>query len=131
MIPGTVSIGRWSDGTIRIEIRDELSRVKFVSATMSPEAFAHAVTGLAEQDAELEVHGLEYVGKRKVTEKRQIACPLEWRSKDEYTQWLIQNAQEDGWILNTHLGSQDSVTSNEDGKGCVLRYNVYKYVEEP
>jgi len=129
MIPGTVSIGRVSDGLIRIEIRDELSRARFVEASMSPEAFANAVTGLAAQDAELEVRGLEYVGKRKVTEQRQIVCPLEWRARHEYEQWLIENAPVDGWILDTYLGAQDSVKSSDDG-GCILRYSVYKYVEE-
>jgi len=129
MIPGTISISRWNEGTIHVEVRDVLSRAKFVEATMSPKAFANAVTGLAEQVAELEVRGLEYVGKRKVTEKRQIVCPLEWQSKDEYTQWLIQNAQEDGWILNTYLGSQDSVQYGAVTAGCVLNYSVFKYVE--
>jgi hypothetical protein len=131
MIPGTVSIHRRSDDTVCVEIRDELSRTKFVEATMTMEAFAYAVTGLAERPAELEVRGLENVGKRKIGEKRQIACPLRsWSTRLKLEQWLAKHAQEDGWILNTSLGSQDSVQDSM-GDGCVLNYSVYKYVEEP
>ena len=130
MIPGTVSICRVSDGTIRIAIKDGLSRATFVEAIMTPEAFGNAVTGLAEQDAELEVRGLQYVGKRKITEKRQINCPLSaWSERTKLSLWLFNHAQEDGWILNTSLGAQDSV--RRTAHDCVLHYSVYKYVEEP
>jgi hypothetical protein len=42
-------------------------------------------------------------------------------------QWLQDNAQEEGWIIDHYLGSQSSI-DHMDGK-TFLNYSVHKYVE--
>ena len=123
----SVSISRSSDNNVRIRIRDEASRVEFAVITLTVEAFGYAVTGLSEQLGDLEVRGLEFIGRKKVIEKRQIVCPIGTYKKEELSAWLRENAKEDGWIINDYLWSQDSVSRGSGG--TLLRYNVIKYVD--
>jgi hypothetical protein len=122
-----VTITRSSSDVIRIVIRDETSFTTFVELEMKPEEFAMAVTGLSYRPAEMKVRGLEHVGKTRINEKRQIVCPLKTYDKEILVAWLEDHAQEDGWILNTYLGSQNSISRNKDGE-TVLNYSVTKYV---
>ncbi|HWQ08067.1 MAG TPA: hypothetical protein VN436_03130 [Holophaga sp.] len=124
---GRITIVRSSDNKIRIYIEDELSSIRFAEVTMTLEQFALGITGLAPQDVDLEVHGLEHVGKRRVREQRSIVCPMHTYDRKELEQWLRDNAQEDGWIVSTYLGSQNSVSY--EGQVRTLHYHVTKYVE--
>jgi hypothetical protein len=131
---GKVTITRsWSthsDDVITIRIRDEVSNIEFVEAEMSLADFAQAVTGLAFCKCELEVRGLDYIGKKRVREPRTIECPLSpYTKREELAQWLREHAQEDGWMLDTYLGSQGSVNFSKDSKGTILNYAVFKYVD--
>lgn len=123
-----ITISRGSEDQVRVRLRDEASRVVFAEASLSMEAFAFAITGCGEQEVELSVMGLEFVGKNLITEERTIACPLTTYDKGELELWLKENAQEDGWILNAHLRSQRSITRHEGV--TMLRYSVKKYVSD-
>jgi hypothetical protein len=89
--------------------------------------FAAALTGLAFVPGDMRVAGLAVVGKQRVSERRSIECPLDTYDKKELSQWLVENAQEEGWTLNTYLGSQTSVTRRDDK--TILQYSVTKFVE--
>ena len=123
-----VTIGRASDDRVRIRIRDEASGIEFAEVSLSVEAYGYAITGLSEQPAELEVRGLEWVGKRRITEQRKIVCQLDTYNRDELSKWLGDNGQEEGWLVSTYLGSQQSVSHTPEG--VVLSYSVTKYVKE-
>jgi hypothetical protein len=122
-----VSISRSSDDTVRIRIRDEASGIEFAEVSLTVEAYGYLITGLSDQEADLQVRNLQFVGKTRISEQRQIECPLSTYDKSELSQWLKENAQEEGWIVSTYLGSQSSVTWN-NGK-ATLRYSVTKYVD--
>lgn len=122
-----VTISRNSRDVVCITFRDEASGIQFAEASMTVEAYGYAITGLAEQDADLEVRGLEYVGKQRITESREIVCPIKTYDRKALSEWLSENAQEDGWLVSTYLGSQKSVTYKDDG--AVLRYSVTRYVD--
>lgn len=124
----TVSISRDSRDNVRIRIKDSASRIEFADVSMTVEAFGYAITGLSEQEGDLIVRMLEHVGKTKVTEHREIECPLRTFDKNLLSDWLVENAQEEGWILNTYLGSQSSVSIV--GEKIRLRYSVTKYVDD-
>ncbi|MGL4232655.1 MAG: hypothetical protein ACRCWJ_14925 [Casimicrobium sp.] len=72
---------------------------------------------------------LAYVGKTRIIERREVFCPLTTYDKKALSRWLIENAQENEWVLNPYLDSRDSTTS-VDG-GTILRYSVLKYTETP
>jgi hypothetical protein len=114
------------EGYISIRIQDEKSLVTFFDGEMSLTDFAQAITGFSDQPIPAEVRGLDFLGKTRVREDRTIECPLDTCKKEELEQWLHENAQEEGWTLNTYLGSQNSVKRTE-GK-TILRYSVTKYV---
>ena len=127
-IPVSLSISRGSNGVIRITVKDRLSRKRFVEVEMTPEEFGLAVTGLSELPVTASVQGLDVVGKRKITEKRVTDCPLDYmRGTEEMRQWLLANRQEEGWMINTYLGSQGDVKSTPGGSQ--LRYTVFKYID--
>ncbi len=122
-----LTICRNSNGEIKLYIRDDASRIEFAQITMTPHDFANALTGLGEQSGDLSVFGLDYVGKNKISEPRSIECPLSGYQKREILEkWLEENAQEDGWLVSTYLGSKSSVVT-KDGK-TILNYSVTKYV---
>lgn len=126
-LSGVLTISRNSSDVVRIQITDDLSGATFAVVSMTPEAFGLAITGLSEQAASIEIRGLDVVGRRRITERRSIECPLDTYDRGALSAWLAENAKEDGWRIDTHLGSQSSVT-RRDGK-TVLNYRAIKYVD--
>jgi len=124
----TISKPQCSSGEryISIAIEDDASHLRFFQGKMSLEDFADCLTGHSYCTIEGEVGGLSNVGKTKVMERRTLECPLSGYGKGEDETWLIANGQEEGWILDSYLGSQNSV-SHKDGKKF-LNYSVHKYV---
>lgn len=58
---------------------------------------------------------------------REVVYPFKGYNRHSMEKWLEENAKEEGWIVNSYLGSQTSVTSH-DGK-THLHYYVTKYVD--
>jgi hypothetical protein len=112
---------------ISIEVADEASGLQFLSLEVSIANFGAAVTGLSHQECRGRARGLQYVGKKRITEKRQAIAPRE-HDRDKLRQWLIDNKQEDGWLIDAYLGSQSSIRHNADDT-VTLYYSVYKFVE--
>lgn len=127
-IKGTFSVSYRHD-CISIRVHDQASGIEFVDAVISHEEFARALGSLQYRPfIECEVLGLEYVGKKRVTEQRSIVCPLNSYKREELSAWLAENADEDGWLVSTYLGSKGSVS--RDNGITTLNYSVTKYVEE-
>jgi hypothetical protein len=125
----TISRPNYGDGrkAISIQIEDNASHAHFLVIEMTLEDFALALTGVGHIPMTAEVRALEVIGKRRITEPRTIECPLDTYKTEELREWLKQNAQEDGWIVNTYLGSQSSVKHHDNG--CTLNYSVTRYEE--
>lgn len=123
-----VTISRASDDTVRIRITDEASRVEFAVLSLTVEQYGYAITGLSGQMAELEVRGLEHVGKRRITQPRRTTCPLDTYDRGELEKWLLDNCQEAGWTISTYLGAQNSIVRRSGV--TELNYTVTKYVDE-
>jgi len=126
-IKATLSIAYRQD-CISIRIHDEASRIEFLDAEISHHEFSRGLSSLQGRPfIECEVRGLQWIGKKCVTEKRSIECPLTTYDREKLSEWLRANAQEEGWLVSAHLGSQGSIDSR-DGK-TILNYSVTKYVE--
>lgn len=128
-IKAKITISRNSNNVIKVRLVDEASQAEFFDGELSLADFASAVTGLSYVEMDAEVRGLGNVGKLKVRETRSIVCPLPSYSRDDLRKWLTANGQEEGWILDAHLGSQNSISTNKEGK-TVLNYSVHKFVEK-
>ena len=116
------------DAYMSISITDTASGIKFTNVNVSLKQFMDALTGLSEVSCTHETRNTEYIGKHYVSEGRTITAPWFGYDKKAYKAWLISNAQEEGWILNSYLGSQDSVTYKDDS--AILKYVVFKYVDQ-
>lgn len=130
-IPCAITISKPQGGRrepcITVNIEDRTSRIHFVEASFSLSDFMEAITGLGSVKGTAEILGLEYVGLKRVHENRTIDCPLSvYAGRDKLEEWLVENGQEEGWIVSSYLGTQNSIKHTESG--CVLRYSVTKYI---
>ena len=127
-ITAGVTVSRNSSDEIHIVIQDRLSGVSFVNVNMTLADFALALTGFSQVEAAAEVSGLNNVGKVRVTESRSVVYTGgSDYDKNAQQKWLIENCQEEGWILNAYLGRQSSVT--RQGGTTTLNYSVTKFVD--
>ena len=142
LLEGQVTISRDNQNIVCIEVKDTLSRITFVKLKLTLEEYAKVITGLSYQDCQMEVKGLEYVGKEKITEARSVYYPDFDGKKAKMQNFLEQQHIDDGWLVNTYLGGQTSISPCRDGRdgsmlspcrdgrdGSMLNYSVYKYVE--
>lgn len=131
-LPAKLSISKVQtnrdDPHICISITDANSGITFSAVEVSLIEFADAITGLARVSCTHETRNTEYLGKYYVSEPRTITVPHLGYNKEAYKEWLLNNAQEEGWIIDSYLGSQGSVTY-KDGN-AVLNYHVFKYVDK-
>lgn len=117
-IRGAITIGRHSDQAIHIDIKDEGSGTNFVEITMSPADFATCLTGLYTTDVDVQVRGLEKVGK--IREYKTESIPRAhfgnvYEAKPELIREVLSGYEVDGWqardddVRNHHNYSRDSV----------------------
>lgn len=129
-IKTSLSISRpnCSDGPkyIKISVTDEKSRVRFLELQIGLAEFAECLTGLSYCESEAEVKFLDKVGKERIYENRTVEMPFRTYDRELAQEWLQQNCQEEGWEVNSYLGSQGSMRSV--GEKTVLNYGVTKYV---
>lgn len=126
-----ISISRPSFGdhrkAIQITLTDVASGVGFFKGEMPLDQFSETITGLYGNIVDAEMQGLEHIGKMRVTERREIICPIKTYDHKILKPWLEENGQEEGWIISGNLSSQNSVEQVEDG--TLLRYFATKFVE--
>jgi hypothetical protein len=122
-----LGITRSSNGKYYIRIGCETSHTNFCELELTGEQFAEAITGLYSSDIKGSIKGLDRVGKTRVREARSVVCSLKTWDRDVLQQWLLENCQEEGWLIDAYLGSQTSIKTVEDG--TQLNYSVFKYIE--
>lgn len=128
-LPCEITIGRNSRDVIGIEVMDARSRQLVARIEMTPADFAMALTGLAHIEATYKHGNLSVVGMKKVSETRSIEYVGDrFAAKDVMVEWLKANAAEEGWSIDSYLGSQNSVVHRDDK--TLLNYRVFKYVQE-
>lgn len=111
------------DDYISVSVHDDKSGIQFLTMKIGLADFAQCITGLSAVHGEGTVRGLDYIGKKRVSENRSVECPLESYDRKELSAWIDANCQEEGWIVNSSLNSQGSV------RGKTLNYSVTKFVE--
>ena len=123
----SITISKDSNDCVSLSLVDSASRIEFVDVKFSLESFARALMGQGwiKSDS-CEIRGLDKVSKTKVVEARCVEVPHIGYDRETYVQWLKDNAQEEGWIIDTYLGSQSSIT-HTNGK-ATLNYHVIKYI---
>lgn len=100
----------------RIEVEDESSGIRFLKINLSAEQFMACLGRLANVECDLELQGLEQVGKALEVGEYEFKIPAELYSHrytnrnffDDAAQELAQSQLTDGWIADSYFGSQGS-----------------------
>jgi len=99
-----------------IEIEDENANTRFVKVTLTAEQLSAALSRQMSVECELEVKGLNRVGKKHENKAFEFEIPKELRSSDNKKELnnLAQSQLTDGWIADTYFGSQNSFFTKDD-----------------
>lgn len=131
-IEGGISISRQSSNQgpdyISIRLRDNDAAAEFAQVRLTLEQFAQAVTGLTIGDCEIEVNGLDRVGRRMETAIHTFPMPRQKPCDKEVAAAGAKETCPEGWTPDTYFGSQSSFF-RQDGvpwARCTIRRWVEK-----
>ena len=115
-LEGKISILINRDETT-IEIEDESANVKFVKVKLTPEQLSAVLSRQISIECELEVKGLEKIGKVHENKTFEFEIPetIPTRGNQLELQKIAQSQLSDGWIADAYFGSQNSFFK-KDGK---------------
>lgn len=107
-----------------IELIDDNASTTFAKITLTPEQLSSALSRIAYTECDIEVFGLDKLGKRMEHKKFDFEIPKDIDKKElvKLSQELIDKENE-GWISDGYFSSQDSFFQ-KDGKNyarCMVR----------
>jgi len=118
----------------RLEIQDRKSGITFVTAQLTPEQLCQALSRLAHTTIEIEVSGLENVGKAYEIKdfEFEVDPKIEYgmykKDQEEKLIKLAESKCPKGWYINTYFHSQNSF---EKRNGVTYaRTHIYRWVED-
>jgi len=108
-LEGRISVLINRDGTT-IEVEDENANARFLKITLTPEQLSAALSRQMAVECEIEVRGLEKIGKKHENKRFEFEIPSDLASSrnDLELQKLAQSLLNDGWIAEGYFSSQDS-----------------------
>lgn len=121
---------------VTLEFEEEVSGINFLNIQMSLKDFGDLLSGYGGVKLKAEIRNVENLGKTFKHEPRSVVLPkeesqrigaLKYDRKDgAYRHYLETHCQEEGWKLDTYLGSRESIVHT--GGGTMLNYRVYRWV---
>lgn len=108
-LEGRISIIINRDETT-IEIEDENANVRFLKITLTPKQLSAALSRQADVKCEIEVRGLEKIGKTHENRDFEFEIPngLAGSKNESELHKLAQSLLSDGWIADRYFSSQNS-----------------------
>ena len=98
----------------RIEIRDSNAAITFAHIKLNPEQLARILSRQAHVDCEIELGGLEYIGKKKETGSIIFEIPEGVnKSDDKKLKEIADSKLSDGWAADSYFRSQNSFSYKE------------------
>ena len=110
-IEGQISILISRDNRTTIEVRDKNSTITFVEITLTNDQLASALSRLAHTPCEIEVRGLDKVGKK--MEMDTLTFEVDAADKETAAKLAIESCKDSEWVPDTYFGSQNSFTYKE------------------
>lgn len=118
-------VGLAENDQIEITIKDKDACVEFVTASLSLEDFAQAITGISFTDCTFEVRGLDIVGKKMEMKRMefQLDDEIEWKDRKAVAFDTAKAICEEGWTPDSYFGGQDSFfkKDNKQWARCIIR----------
>lgn len=129
---GSISISAPSSGDVRIELRDENSRQRFLEIRISYEELMRGLLGLAERPMSFEIgdtHDRARIGKKIHSEEIVVKIGPEGgisydqrkqRAQAAVAKYANERSAKDGvhWVASTYFGSKDSFFSESGMLYC-------------
>ena len=108
-LEGKISILINPDATT-IEVEDENANTRFLTITLTPEQLSAALSRQMAIECEIEVKGLEKIGKKHENKSFEFEIPSDLASSrnENELQKLAQSLLNDGWIAESYFSSQNS-----------------------
>jgi hypothetical protein len=124
IIKGNLTLLFNSDG-LHIEIADDGASLKFVDLKIAPEDVCKLLSRQAQISCNIEVKGLEKVGKKMEWKKLEFEIPKDtpYKEEDNVAKEYAYIHCPEGWTPETYFGSRDSYFT-KDGKSyarCIIR----------
>jgi hypothetical protein len=108
-LEGRISVLINRDGTT-IEVEDKNANARFLKITLTPEQLSAALSRQMAVECEIEVKGLEKIGKKHENKRFEFEIPSDLASSrnENELQKLAQSLLTDGWIAERYFSGQDS-----------------------
>ena len=120
----TISLTR-SDGVAVINLRDKNASIGFAEVEMTPLQFYKALSGLAGVDCDIELGGLDKLGKMMEHKYLEFKMPpSDYHNREAIAiQEAINKCPKDGWIADGYFRSQNSFfrKDGEEWARCTIR----------
>ena len=87
----------FDNDTIRVEITDDLARVRFLTVEMDPVTFSKMLMGRHEVECELELRGLNFIG-MKAENKNEIVLCKPFKDSLAVKTRKMNQMEVDGWL---------------------------------
>lgn len=127
----TISRPQCSDGSqyISIKVKDIDAGIEFLNIKIPYAEFTQCLTGLAYQDCEFDIRGVENIGKKLETDTISFEVFRSYYKRDdEELIYLAEEATPPGWICSKYFGSQSSFFMSEGKK--FARTSIRRWVEK-
>lgn len=116
-----------------IKLYDRDAGLAFAHVTLTPEQLSAALSRQSRTDCEIEVHGLNNVGKKMENKTHEFELPVDFTSnRIDSRGALYEQAVKtcpDGWIPENYFGSKDSFFTR-DGKNYA-RVTIRRWILKP
>jgi hypothetical protein len=112
-----------------INIKDSDAAITFVKLELSPEQLCQAMSRLVNVDCEIDVYGLDLVGKKHETKTFEFQLPEKSFYNKKIAWETAQKLCPKGWTPENYFGSQNSFFHNENDEiwaRCTIRRWVDK-----
>ena len=128
-------MGRYMNSDVLyLKIEDKASGIEFVDLEFDAEQLANLMNqSIAYMEGK--VRGLSVVGKRYVSKTIQVRIPdkIGAYNKEEIANYLLEyerafEKSNEGWKLDKYIGSQSSISHEEDGNFANLK--MFQYVDD-
>lgn len=104
------------DRGLEIQLHDSDASITFAEVRLTAEQVVSAFARMSHTPCEIEVTGLDIIGKRHESAKHVFEIPDNWtpRSHIEELQKLAQETTPEGWVSDGRFSSQDSFFTEGD-----------------
>lgn len=130
---GNISIIRYSStSTMKIELRDESSGIRFLEVELTAGDLMLALSGRSEMDCEFELRHLENVGKLREHKEEVVPIPtMGVRVSDEAITKALEPFEVDGWKARREDTKNHHCFVEYNAEYSLYRVSFTRFVDQP